>query len=391
MAKLLRLLFSCAFISAGAHANNDFNYESGNKLSAFVRAEYGYIDNFLLSKDNEQSTTYIKFLPSMDMQMQFERFLFHISADTQHLQFQDFSNDNHTDYNVTPSFHYKIAANKTFYLKAKVNKAYQYRGTNLSLGNANALKKGDEYKTSGFYGGYLYGNESSVAKLALVLGKEKYRYMTRRDETYDLDYDKTIVNPRFDYLLSDKTYFLLDLSYSDEDYDDNLELNAEEYSALLGMKWESSNLTKLDVLLGYQTLKFGHDEFDNHDAFKWRIKLDWTPLDGTKVSFNSSRDFESANRVNDSYQLSDNYHLLMEKNITDYLTFSADIGYRKNKIYSDTRDDTENNLNTTMKLTYLRNQWLNMFLEYKYHDLDSTNHADDYQQNITSIGFEIKL
>lgn len=372
-------------------ANSDFNLASGNQLKTTISSEYGYIDNFLLTPHDKESTSYFKVNPSMFMQAQFERMLLQVDAKIDHYQYQNFSEDDHTSYHLSPKLYYKLDLNKTAYIKAKSEEVFESRGSELTLGNAGAAESGDKKDVTGIAGGYLYGSENSVAKLAINLSSENEQYNTRREETYVLDNDEYQINTSFDYLLSGKTYLAFDIGYTKIDYDNDSSRNEEELLALMGVKWEVSAVTKLDVLLGYQEITFDDATVEEDGSFKWRVNFDWQPTYSTKINFISERGFEDANRLSNSYRVSDIYKLGLKQNFTDYFNLTADISYSEDSIFTETIEDSEEYLSTNMKFLYSRKQWLHFFAEYKYQELESNDLNAEYQQHQFGLGVQISL
>ena len=125
-----------------------------------------------------------------------------------------------------------------------------------------------------------------MAKLKLSIGQEDFRYKTRRAQNQLLDRVDNNVAVSVDYLLSGKTYFAVDLDYIQANFKNNKALNNNEYSVLVGMKWQSTAATQLEALVGYQALTFENDAFASDSAFTWRVDLNWQPTLFNKVIIN---------------------------------------------------------------------------------------------------------
>ena len=382
--------FLYAFMSS-VHAEGDFQLARGNQLKASVAAEYGFIDNFLLSHDNKESTSYFKMTPSMAMQAEFDRLLMQIEAKSEHFTYQEFSDDDHSTYRVSPNLYYKVAQNKTLYLKANAADGFESRGSGLSLGDAESIESGDKKDITGASGGYMYGSENSVAKFTINAETEKTQYSTRRAETYLLDNAKHNVNTTFDYLLSGKTYVAFDVGYTKKDYENDSTRNEEELLALIGVKWQVSEVTQVDLLLGYQEITFEESTFESDGSFKWKANFDWKPLINTKINFISERSFQETNRLDKGYRISDKYQFKLNQSFTDFFAVSADINYSQDNVFTDITEDSEDYFSTNIKLLYSRKQWLTFFVDYKYQKLQSNDVSAEYQQNQLGLGLQISM
>lgn len=388
---VFKLIFISTFVSA-AYANAEADYSAGNKLEVNMASEYGYDDNFLYSKSNEQSTSYLTLDTNMLLQLQFKQALFNVEADTSHYKFTDFSNDDHSEYTVKPQVHFKISPKHAFFSKGHVKKLYEYRGTDLTLGIGDVVETGNEKKFTNFHGGYFYGDDASVAKLLVKVGQNKSHYITNRNVLSSYDYVEDEANVALDYLLSDKTYLAFDFSYRDTQYDDNTTLSKEKYTTLAGIKWESSALTKLNVLLGYQEINFEDKSFANDYAFSWKVGLQWAPLHTVKVNMSSERDFTETNRLYNSYSQSENHKVRLIHNLTDYFQLYADIKYRTINITNELADShDENYLTNQLGAIYKKNHWLALFATYEFEQLNANNSEIEYEKNIFSLGLKISL
>jgi hypothetical protein len=371
------------------NAQTDFTIESGNKLTSKLLSEYGKISNFLSQSVNEQSTSYLKIEPSVFIQTQLSRHLLQLDANIIHYKFTDFEGDDHSNLKLNPKYFFKLDSNKVLFAEIKYHEEYEYRGTGLSLGEAQSLTTGDEKKTVSTNIGYLYGQVDSVAKLKFLLSKENFRYKTRRSQSQLLDREDVATTVNFDYLLSGKTYFAVNLTYKRSDFQYNEQLNKDEYAALVGVKWQSTAITQLQALVGYQELSFADKTLQNDNILKWRIDMDWQPTTFINMKLNTQRDFATANRLVDSYRVIDSINLKISNQFTDYFQVSTAIGYRQEKIVYTVQTDKEDYLYSEMKLNYQRNEWLTIFASFTFRELDASESELNYQGNSLSLGFSV--
>jgi hypothetical protein len=372
-------------------AQTDFALEGGNEFTAKLLSEYGQISNFLYKNNNEEDTGYIKVEPSIFIQTQLSRHLIQLEANMSHYKFSDFSEDDHSDLLFKPNYYFKIDNNKTLFADVTLQENYEYRGTDLSLGDASSRSTGDNKKTVAANIGYLYGQIDSVAKLKLSLGQENFRYITRRDQNQLLDRADRTAAVRFDYLMSGKTYFAVDLDYIQSKFKNNKTLNNDGYSVLVGMKWQSTAATQLEALLGYQALTFENNSFASDSALKWRVDLNWQPTLFNKVNINTQRNYETTNRIEDSYRIVDSTNLQVAHQFTDYFHMSATIGYRQEEIILIDRADREDYLYSEIKLNYQRNDWLTLFASFTFTELEASEEQLNNQGNSLSLGFSVTI
>jgi len=393
---VFRLLLSSTFmfilsssVCFFANAQEGFSLGSGNELTTQLSSEYGQISNFLNQSDNEKSTGYFKVEPSVFLQSQMSRHLVQLNANVSHYTFTDFKEDDHSDVLLKPKYFFKLDSNKTLFAEIKWSEVYEYRGTDLSLGNAESLTTGDDKKTMSTNLGYLYGQEGSVAKLNFSIGQIDFRYKTRREQSQLLDRKDTVAKAAFDYLLSGKTYFAIDLDYTQSDFKHNSSINKNKYAALIGVKWQSTAITQFQALAGYHELNFDDKSLAKDSGFKWRVAVNWQPTNFMQVNIDTLRAFETANRIADSYRVIDSTNLQISNQFTDFFKVTTVIGYKKEEIVYPTETDNEDYLYSEIKLNYQRNEWLTIFAGLIFKELDGTQENLSYQAHSLSLGFSV--
>jgi hypothetical protein len=377
-----------SFFAAKAVAT-DFALESGNQFSAKFSSEYGQISNFLSSKHNEESTSFIRIEPSVFIQTQRSRHLLQLNTNLSHYQFSEFDEDNHSNFRVNPKYFFKLDKNKTLFGNIKWHENYEYRGTGLSLGDAKSLTSGDEKETLTANIGYLYGQVDSVAKLKFSIGQESFRYKTRREQSQLLDRIDNEALISFDYLLSGKTYLAVDLAYTQSDFEHNRQLNKDVYGLLAGMKWQSTAITQFQALVGYQELTFEDQSRASDHGFKWRIDINWQATRFMKLNINTQRNYETANRIADSYRVVDSTSLQITNQFTDYFQASATFGFKQEEIVYLNNTDNEDYFYSELKLNYQRNDWLTVFASFAFNELESNINQLNYQGHSLSLGFNV--
>jgi hypothetical protein len=385
---LLCLLLVSSF---SVTAEDSFNTQTGNVLQLGVDSEVGSIDNFLFDNTNERSSSYIKLAPKLFLQTQVEQHSLNLKAQTSHFKYQEFSSDDHSDFSINGEYQYKFSDNKALFFNAEMLNRYEHRGTGLSLGNADTLAKGDEKKDINFSSGYLFGQRDSVSQFKIELGVNSNEYITRRNETKILDKQSIYIKPSFDYLISGQSYLATEFVFNQLSFNYNPIQDKNKYVALAGIKWHSTAITELALLLGYQEIRFDQSTFADDNAFKWRVNVNWQPLYSTTINFNSGRDFQEANRLADSYRVVDNHQVNAQINFNDYWQASAGIGYKFEDIVFSNKVTSEDYLFTNFQLKYQRNEWLSLHILYIYSDLNAVETTLDYQRNSLSIGFSVNI
>lgn len=373
------------------NAQDELNVKSGNLFELQILPEFGYTDNFLYSNENKQDTQFTQLNSKALIQTQLDNQLFKLNLNFEHVSYSEFSDDDHSNFSIKPQYQYKFSSNKAFYISGDYRSFYERRGTGLSLGDGESLKKGDEKETLSYKSGYLYGTKDSVAKFNIGLGGNTQEYQTRREVTQEYDYATQYINSTFDYLLSGQAYISLEVGVLQTEYDEREIFDKDVYFALTGIKWRISEITQVEALVGYQDIRFKEPTFTDDDAFKWRFDMNWKPTEFTQITFTSGRDFEEANRLDDSYRTVDNFSIAFHSKVTDLITLSALLSQRYETVTYTERIEDEDYLYFDSRLTYKRSDLLSFFLRYTYDDLSSSENWIEYSQTGISLGFHVSI
>jgi hypothetical protein len=382
---LTSLLVACGCLSSQVFA------ESEKKLDFKLSADAGYIDNFLYQTRNEQGTAFYNLSSALDLEVKNNQSAFNIDGTIDSFIFQDFDDDNHTDFTLKPTYQYKFAQNQRLYMSGLWQNQYAYRGTGLSLGEANALTEGDKKAIKGAGVGFEYGNDDSQGKLNVEVNYNESEFTTRRALTNQLDSEVTHIKSSFDYLLSGKTYLAFDVGYQMIEFPNATLSNRDSLTGLVGVKWQTTVISELSFLVGYQNLEFENNSDADDDAFKWRFDYTWRPSDFTTVHAVSNRKFDESNRLTNSYRLAENYQVDIAHAFTDSFNVFVAVSLNRDRFITPESQQDENYLSSKIVLNYQRSERVNYHLRYQHKALDA-NYADiDYQYNSLTLGMTIHL
>mgnify|MGYP000005807374 FL=1 len=371
--------------SALVHAETD------NNIQFNLAAEAGYIDNFLYQTRDEQSTAYYTLSSDLVFTSKMQQSAFDLDANVTGHFFEQFENDQHTNVTLKPKYQYKFSQNQRFYMSALWLDRYVYRGEGLSLGEAESLAEGDKKKNVGATAGYEYGTTASQAKLNFNVAYNKSEFTTRRDLTNKLDTEVLQLNSSFDYLLSGKTYLAFDIGYKTIEYPNDLLINRDSITGLVGIKWSTTVISELSFLLGYQKLKFEDSRLSDDDAFKWQFDYTWRPSDFTQMHFVSDRKFDESNRLLSSYRLAQRYQIDLAHAISDQLNVFVAVGLNQQQFFTPTSKQKEDYVSSTLQLNYQYNERLTLQVSYDYKSLEANYSDIDYLYNRLGLSVKVEL
>ena len=365
--------------------------KSDNNLAFNLTTEAGYIDNFLYQPSNEQNTAFYSLASDIVFSSKSQQSAFNINANIATYVYEKFGDDNHTDFTIIPKYQFKFNQNQRLHISALWLNDYTYRGTGLSLGQAEQFREGDTQETLGTIIGYEYGTLESQGRLNFDLTYHESEFTTRRTDTRRLDTEILALKSSFDYLLSGKTFLAFDLDYKIIDYPNDPLISRDSISGLIGLKWYTTVISELNFLIGYQNLTFEDSRLIDDSAFKWRFDYTWRPSDFTTLHIVSNRKFDETYRLISSYRLAQTHQIDVMHDFTESLSALFAIGINNDEFITPASSMDEDYLFTTLGLNYRYSERLSFKLTYDYKTLDA-NYADiDFARNNVGISIALDL
>jgi hypothetical protein len=369
--------------------NGEFSFSEGNQLATEVKAQFGQIDNFLRSNEDKQETNYIEISPKLFIQTQGAGSLFQLQVKANYFTFDEFSNDDHYDFSVLSKFHLRFAESQKVFVTGFIADNYEYRGTGLSLGKPDTLEEGDTKRNNFLNAGYLYGHQDSLARAKILVGYRDFDYLTREKITKQLAYSSGYFQGEFDYLISGNTYFSTKIQFEDISYSMNADLERKQYLALAGMKWRSSELTQLHLLLGFEQAAFNNDVFDDENKFAWQVNFLWNPLQRVKLNFSSGSEIKDTYKIVKTVSYSNYYDLGLNYEFDEKIKLVIQGRLVNDEVVSTEAITNEDHFETTTKIQYEWRHWLSGFVQYSYNSFDSTIITYDYDLQAVSAGIAV--
>lgn len=398
MQKICFISLFCLSISSFAESSVkltdkivDFKDKGENALSLEVTSNIGYIDNFLYQDKDTSDTFFLSLNPSAYIGIQSDAQFLQIYTNINYFQFSEFEEDDHSNTQFAGKYQIKLSDKSRVYMSGGYQETFEYRGSGLTQGEAEIINTGDEFKNSFVNVGFKFGQLDSVAKLESILGQKKERYLTRRDETRELDYEENFFITNFDYVLSGKTYIATTFEYIDVEYDYSSELSREEYTGLVGLKWGATDISTFSVLVGYQHLTFEDALFEDDDSLRWRVDLNWSPLERLKIKIASARDTQASNQLEDSYRIVDSFSISTNYEVSERLKLTIAPRYSKDKSIYVSNSLTDNYLSLDFSVDYKFNDWFTVKGNYGFEDKDSDELGYDYERNLFSVSFNVNF
>lgn len=371
-------------------SNVEIAFAEGNKLELGVSTGAKHTSNFLYAEKNEESDVGYTLSADSFMQMHNEQQLLQLYAKVTRNQFSDFSNDNHTTTSAIGKYFLKLSSEQRLFATATYNRAFEYRGTGLSLGNGNALAEGDERDDTLFNIGYQYGRADSTSRFNITAGVFDSEYQTRTAETSRFNYKRNFIASNLDYLATGATYITLTADYSDFAYDDSSMLDRNELLLLAGIKNQLSTASSVALLLGSQ--KVSNDVGDGEKSeFAWNATYNWYPTEFLSLWLVSEKKTNETPENRNELRIDERYSLASRYELSDKLAFNAKAQIIKADIESDGSQREDDLVVYDLGLTYSFNENINVFIQLQHQDRDSQLDNFSYQRTDSTFGVSVKF
>jgi hypothetical protein len=207
------------------------------------------------------------------------------------------------------------------------------------------------------------------------------------------------------------TSALIDFSVANEIYDQNKNLDNAIYTASVGAKWDLSEVTAGEILVGYQFLKFTNaqtaqpgpvlSQFSrDQDSFANPFiagRLYWNPIPRLTLTLQPFRAIQQTVVLGTSFFTATGVNLSATHALTDRMDLTANLGYEQDRFSTPaglvevvpTRTDILKNI--AVGLNYRTVKWMGLSFQYVFEDRSSNVEQFNYQANTFMISVQVLL
>jgi hypothetical protein len=256
----------------------------------------------------------------------------------------------------------------------------------------------NKWTTNSFAGRAEYvGVQSSVA---LYLQTIRWDYLNnnlspfrdRRTNRADLTFSRN---------LTGKTSLLTSVSAFQSIYDQNKNLDNVIYTFSAGGRWNVSDVTSGDILVGYQHVQFTHAQVnqppslsqfsrqkDTYSNFYFMGNVNWQATPLLRMTLQLYRTIQQTVVSGSLFYTATGVNLAARHALTDSTTLNLNLGYEQDKFQSTSSASTSSLLDRTDELKnvvvgvdYRAVEWLGLGAQYIFEDRHSTLTPFTYQAN----------
>jgi hypothetical protein len=350
-----------------------------------------HTDNYLYQNEDEVSTSYFEFNPSLKAQYHNDSQMLQLGLWAKARKVNDYSEDENTDSFGLTKYHLKFTENQSMVLSAAFFDYYLERGIGLSKGEGAELKERDHQKSNFVNIAHQMGNEDSNATLTSMFGVRDTDYKNRVEVTKALNLSSKYVLFDFQYQFSGRTYLTSKVAFEDIEHDLGTQQDRNISSALVGIKWHKTEFTHFEFAAGALKIDFDEGNLANKNEFKWDAKLRWSPIEQLEFSFFSLRSVDENRQVQNSYLISDKFGLNAIYRYTDNVEFYFQNSIDKLEYYFEEGNETEDTIASEFTIFYKFRANMSVSLAYSYQELDSKVQNNNFERNTVNLGFSFVI
>lgn len=301
------------------------------------------------------------------------------------------SDDSHTDHDFLASAHLEINARNRLDFNANYVKRTARRDTTNRLFGETG-NKSKSFDVGAMYG---FGAESARTQIELGVNKGRLRYDNNFNSgsfTREKERDTTGLNTTLYYRLTGKTKALAEVIYTDYDYESAASLlNGDSRAYRAGLEWEATAKTTGRVSVGREHKRFDKGSQSSLSKPSWAASVEWQPRTYSTFTLGSYRLIEEGSATETSIDTTSTDLGWVHDWTSD---LSSNIGYTIAKQDYDglSNNGREDDIDTArVGLTYKMLRWMDVGLNYQFHDTESNDPNSEYDRNVVGLNITVSL
>ncbi|MBH0196879.1 MAG: outer membrane beta-barrel protein [Nitrospira sp.] len=249
--------------------------------------------------------------------------------------------------------------------------------------------------------------DGAQSSIRLNLQSTRWRYLHRTGQDIIQNRLTNYAGMTLSRNLSPKTSLLANVGATQQIYEDNKNLDSVVYQFSGGVKWDISELTSGQILVGVQQLRFSRAQIDQPPPVLNRFtrgadsftnffvmgNLVWVPTPFLTVILQPYRTVQQTAALTSLFFVSTGANLAVSQQVTDSTTVTLNLGIEQDKFTSASGattgvDRTDLLKNVAIGAKYRAVKWLGVGVQYIYENRTSTQDAFEYNANTMMVSAE---
>lgn len=375
------------------------------RLHPHIGVAQMYTDNVFRTNSNKTSDFLTTLSPGIQVQLPFAGFHSFLIDYRTNLQYyaRTSSNDVH-DQTAVGAFKFNFPGGLNVNLQGEHKRGHDPRGS--AVDDANTQRLGVNRWTANSFTGHAeyVGVRSSVG---LSVQTIRWDYLNN-DQAPIRDRLTNRADLMFTRRITDKTSLLARISAQQSLYDQNKNLDNVIYTFSGGARWNVTEETSGDILVGYQSVQFTRaqvnqppplDRFfrdkDAYSNFYFMGRLNWQATPLLRLTLQGYRAIQQTVSSGSLFYTATGVNLTARHTLTDRTTLTLNLGYEHDKFQNSSfggttggADRSEDLKNVAVGVNYRAVEWVGLGAQYIFEDRHSTQSQFTYQANTFMLSAE---
>jgi len=337
-------------------------------------------DNIYRSPLDKNSDTIITASPSLSLLALYGKHSFKGSYKGDYGQFQEYSDENYWDHKAAMWIGLDLSRIVSVKVEGEYLSGHELRG--YSGTRTKMDSKPDTVLQDWISGQITIGRRENTLQFVLTAEGLNRQYTNNDQESRDRK--RSDAKLMMYYNLSNKTSLLVEASTAKIEFVNPaiVDLDSQETSLRIGIKWEATAMTRGQILVGQITKTLDDPELDSFSGLGVTGVIHWQPKDRIRLSMVLTRATAETAEIGSSYYVTSRSLLMVDYDYSDRLEVGAYIDYQNDK-FSNIREDSLEYIGAQANYSLAR--WLTMNMRYRYESRSSNIEDYTYKANIVAI------
>lgn len=355
-----------------------------------------YSDNIFATNNNEESDFITTIKPSLNMESLWGRHSLSFHTDATIGRYADNEDESFEDYSA--GFDGQLEINHAQHLSSGY--LYSHEHEKRSSPDDALGVKPTEIDINNFFTTYQHRFNNIIFELAGEF--QSLDYDDVRSATGNIidndDRDRKKVEGSlkvaYEYLPDYAAYVRTSINKINYDQDidnNNFNRDSDGYAISIGTDLDLTGVLYGNLFVGYETQRYDDPALDDTKGVSGGASLTWLPSYMTTVTGSLTRSIEETTLDSASGVFSTGFQIIVDHELLRNLLLQARVSLSEDDFEGINRSDTY--FESGFGATYMLNRHLSLLLDYDFHQrkTDLINGADEFSENIFSIGGQIQL
>jgi hypothetical protein len=363
-----------------------------------------YTDNAFRTNSNKTSDFVTTLAPGIQAQLPFGGFHSFLVDYRTNIQFYSRTPSNDVqDQTATGGFKFNFPGGLNIDLQGHHKLGHDPRGSAVDDTNTQRLEV-NKWTANGFTGQAEYlGAQSSVS---LNVQTIRWDYLNN-NQGPSRDRLTNRAGLTFSRNVTGKTSLLVNVAALQSIYDQNKNLDNVIYTFSGGGRWNVTDLTSGEILVGYQNVRITNAQVnqppplsqffadkDSYSNFYFMGRFHWQATPLLRLSLQPYRTVQQIVTTNSLFFTATGVNLTGRHELTDNTTLNLNLGYEEDNFQSSGSGGSDRNdqlKNVAVGVSYRAVNWVGLGMQYIFEDRNSNQNQFTYQANTVMLSVQAFL